>query len=94
MKNNRPPSSLKFIIQSAFLIGLFFATSSIAQAATITVNSLANTAANDGVCTLREAITSANNNSAGTTNCTAGSGADTIQFSSVFLEQSILAAQI
>lgn len=74
-------SSIKFLIQSSLLIGLFFATSSIAQAATITVNSLNNTAANDGVCTLREAITSANNNAAGTTNCTAGSGADTIVFS-------------
>lgn len=83
MKNTRPVSSLPFkiLVQSTLLIGLFFATALTAQAATITVNSLANTAANDGVCTLREAITSANNNSAGTTNCTAGSGADTINFS-------------
>ncbi|MGL5830974.1 MAG: choice-of-anchor Q domain-containing protein [Candidatus Altimarinota bacterium] len=83
MKNTRtsPLSLVKFLIQSSLLIGLFFATSSIAQAATITVNSLATTVANDSQCTLPEAITSANNNSAGTTNCTAGSGADTIVFS-------------
>jgi predicted outer membrane repeat protein len=76
-----PLSSFKFLIQSLFLIGLFFATTITAQAATITVNSLATTVANDSLCTLPEAITSANNNSAGTTNCTAGSGADTINFS-------------
>lgn len=35
-----------------------------AQASTITVNSLADTAANDGKCTLGEAITSANTDTA------------------------------
>ncbi|TAG46213.1 MAG: CSLREA domain-containing protein [Betaproteobacteria bacterium] len=52
-------------------------------AATITVNSTADTAANDGLCTLREAITAANNNAASgglVGECAAGSGADTIAF--------------
>ena len=55
-----------------------------AQAATITVNSTANTAANDGVCTLREAIIAANTNTASGAlagECVAGTaGLDTIAF--------------
>lgn len=54
-----------------------------APAATITVNSLADGApANNGQCTLREAIINANsNNQSGSTDCTAGmAGADTIVF--------------
>src|SRR5947209_14949340 len=49
----------------------------------ITVNSTADGApANDGQCTLREAIINANNdNQSGSTDCAAGSGADTISFS-------------
>ena len=53
-------------------------------AASITVNSLADSAADDGVCTLREAITAANADAAsGATGgeCGAGSGADQITFS-------------
>ena len=57
---------------------------SAALAATITVNSVLDTAADDGVCTLREAIIAANTNTAsGVTagECTAGAaGADTIAF--------------
>ena len=58
-------------------------TASAASAATITVNSTADVAADDGVCTLREAITAANTNAAsGATvgECAAGSGTDSIQF--------------
>ena len=55
-----------------------------ARAATITVNSTADTAANDGVCTLREAITAANTNTASGAaagECAAGAaGLDTIAF--------------
>ena len=54
-----------------------------ARAAGIVVNSSADVVANDGVCTLREAITNANGDfqlfaTAG--ECAAGSGADTITF--------------
>jgi CSLREA domain-containing protein len=56
----------------------------LASAATITVNSITDTAANDAVCTLREAITAANTNTASggmVGECAAGAaGADTIQF--------------
>ena len=50
--------------------------------ATITVNSVADGApANNGQCTLREAMLNANgNNQSGSTDCTAGSGADIINF--------------
>lgn len=54
-----------------------------AYAATITVNSTADTTADDGECTLREAITAANTNTASgamTGECAAGSGTDTIEF--------------
>lgn len=51
-------------------------------AATITVNTVADGApANNGQCTLREALLNANaNNQSGSTDCTAGSGADVINF--------------
>src|SRR5215211_4246357 len=57
-----------------------------AAAATITVNSTADTAANDGACTLREAITAANDNAVSgvaANECAAGQAdptADTIEF--------------
>jgi CSLREA domain-containing protein len=52
-----------------------------AYAASLTVNSLADTVAVDGNCTLREAIQNANNDAATNADCPAGSGADTITFS-------------
>jgi len=54
-----------------------------APAATITVNSLADGApANDGQCTLREALINANNNDqSGSADCAPGSGADSITIS-------------
>ncbi|MBI1766046.1 MAG: CSLREA domain-containing protein, partial [Acidobacteria bacterium] len=54
-----------------------------APAAAIIVNSLADGApANNGQCTLREALLNANgDNQSGSTDCVAGSGADTITFS-------------
>jgi CSLREA domain-containing protein len=56
-----------------------------AQAATITVNSLADPGtAGDAACTLREAIANANANSDTTSgDCTAGSNPDTIEFDSL-----------
>jgi CSLREA domain-containing protein len=63
----------------AFL--LLFSGGRPVHAATITANSAADVIADDGVCTLREAITAANTDTAsGATpgECPAGSGADTI----------------
>jgi len=51
-----------------------------AYAASLVVDSVADTTAGDGVCTLREAITNANSNAAPYGDCTAGAGADTITF--------------
>jgi CSLREA domain-containing protein len=67
------------ILSLVFALIIFCAASSAASAATITVNSLADTQANDGACTLREAITNANaDNQTGSADCAAGAGADTI----------------
>jgi CSLREA domain-containing protein len=55
-----------------------------AAAAPITVNSTSDAASDDGLCTLREAITSANSNAASGASageCAAGAGDDTITFS-------------
>jgi CSLREA domain-containing protein len=50
-------------------------------AGAIIVNSDSDAVANDGLCTLREAILNANNDDqSGSTDCAAGSGADTITF--------------
>jgi CSLREA domain-containing protein len=49
-----------------------------ARANTITVNSTADALANDGQCTLREAIINSNNHAATWTDCAAGSGTNTI----------------
>lgn len=71
-------------ISFLLLITLIFSLStppSLAHAASLTVNSLADTKAVDGYCTLREAVENANNNSATNADCAAGSGADTITFS-------------
>jgi len=51
-----------------------------ARAASIVVNTNADNVTVDGLCTLREAITNANNDAATNPDCTAGSGADTITF--------------
>ncbi len=52
-----------------------------APTATITVNSVADVQANNNQCTFREALINANNNNqSGSTDCTAGSGADVINF--------------
>jgi CSLREA domain-containing protein len=50
-------------------------------AGTITVNTNTDVVSNNGVCSLREAITNANaDNQSGSTDCAAGSGTDTITF--------------
>ena len=67
------------LVVAAFL--LLFSGGRPVHAAPITVNSAADVIADDGVCTLREAITAANTDTAlGATpgECPAGSGADTI----------------
>lgn len=69
------------LLLSAIRAGLFAATvhSGITSAATITVTD-GGDSGTASTCTLRQAIESANTDSAGTSSCTAGSGADTIAF--------------
>ena len=75
----------KFLILLAVSVALVFATfSRVNAAATITVNSTADNQANDGSCTLREAIIASNTDTASGAavgECAAGSGAgDLIEF--------------
>ena len=77
--------SLAVVLGASLAACLIFV--SIASAATVTVNSLADDSDNDGECTLREAITSANGNAvsgAALGECDAGEAApivDGIAFS-------------
>lgn len=59
-----------------------------AGAATITVDTETDTVSADGLCSLREAVTAANNN-AGTGGCAAGDGADTVALPAGVFELSI-----
>jgi CSLREA domain-containing protein len=82
-KNRTMIKALRLFVTAALLAVSLSALSPArpAHAATITVNSTADVIADDGQCTLREAITAANSDTAsGSTEgeCDAGSGADTI----------------
>ena len=79
------PPLLVLLVLAALAAGLTMSVvlARPAQAATLTVNSLADTTANDGQCTLREAITSANTDTASGAaagECAAGSstGSDVV----------------
>ncbi|MBV8516018.1 MAG: right-handed parallel beta-helix repeat-containing protein [Acidobacteria bacterium] len=81
LRDSKPSGSLA----AAIAAGAVTLTAAGAQAATITVNSIAdNTTAGDAQCTLREALANANAN-ADTTggDCVAGSGADTINLTAL-----------
>lgn len=71
------------VATAAALVIMALAASFSAAAGVITVNSAADIVVDDGQCTLREAITAANTDTASgsmTGECAAGSGADTIAF--------------
>jgi hypothetical protein len=74
---------LAFVLAALLAVSpLSVGTLPVAHAATITVDSTTNVVADDGVCTVREAITAANTDTAsGATagECPAGVGADTIE---------------
>ncbi len=72
------------LMQGAALAAGAAALTGNASAATIVVNSLLDTTATDGLCTLREALANANSNSDTTGgDCVAGSGTDTIDLSAL-----------
>lgn len=77
----------RFTLAAALAATLCAASAAAGQAATITVNSIADTTADDGACTLREAITAANTDTASGAvggECSAGQDVpvmDTIAFS-------------
>ena len=72
--------SVLFIVM--MLIGSTAFPTSVRADSIITVNSFDDNIAVNGFCTLREAITNANNNAATYGDCTAGSGNDSIIFAS------------
>ena len=72
--------TLRFLLLIALVFSLLTPTTP-AHAAGLAVNSLLDTVAVDGNCTLREAIINANNNAATNADCAAGSGWDVITFS-------------
>ena len=78
-------SYLRILFLSVLLAGLMWGSAPVqhASAASLVVDSLVDAAvANDGACTFREALINANNdNQSGSTDCAAGTGADTITFS-------------
>jgi CSLREA domain-containing protein len=77
------------------LVALFALPVRPAAAASLVVNSTADTVANDGACTLREAILNANSdNQSGSTDCAAGSGADTITFAIPAAQSGCTAANV
>ncbi|MCK4314285.1 MAG: CSLREA domain-containing protein [Anaerolineae bacterium] len=88
MRETDPTKALRLLLIATLLatLALNLRPAPIARAATITVNNTADTAADDGQCTLREAITAANTDTAsGITagECAAGSGDDTIDLTGV-----------
>lgn len=70
--------SVKTYVTISLSVLSFFLLAHVAWAATITVNNGTSTIAVDGGCSLREAIQNANDNAATNTDCTAGSGIDTL----------------
>jgi CSLREA domain-containing protein len=76
------PAFLNVVLTLALLIGSAAFPTSARADSIITVNSTADNTTPDGLCTLREAITNANNNAATFGDCIAGSGNDRILFAS------------
>jgi CSLREA domain-containing protein len=68
--------------------------SRVHAAGLITITSNADTTGSDGVCTLREAITNANNDAGTYGDCAAGSGADTLTFATALAGSVISLATI
>jgi hypothetical protein len=69
-----PLSPVRIFFVLVFIAALTTAT----KANTINVNSLTDTLANNGTCTIREAVINANNDAATWSDCAAGSGPDVI----------------
>ena len=72
------------VVMALLFVALAVSPTTVSAISNIHVNSTADTVANDGVCTLREAITAANTDTvsgAATGECAAGSGTDSIDFS-------------
>jgi len=79
--NRRFPTGVMLCL-AAVALGIFALAATAASGSIITVNTtLDETTSGDGLCSLREAITNANDNGQTYSDCVAGSGDDTITFS-------------
>ncbi len=72
------PGALSCLLPGFLLVAAMLLPVTPAQSATITVTGLTDALANDGTCSIREAIINANNDAATWPDCAAGSGTDTI----------------
>lgn len=81
-----PYTKIKFILVLVFVV-LFFGQK--VQAATINVTNGTSTVATDSSCSLREAIENANDDAATNSDCTAGSGTDTLNITTDIVLTSI-----
>lgn len=66
------------LLAGALTLGMLLLGLHVIQAAMLHVSSLTDTTANDGYCTLREALINTNDDAATWPDCAAGNGADTI----------------
>ncbi|MFN8531672.1 MAG: choice-of-anchor Q domain-containing protein [Anaerolineae bacterium] len=78
MRHSRNLSTRWFILIIALLLSIGLMPTLSVKAASINVNTSADLVTVDGLCSLREAITNANNDAATNPDCISGSGADTI----------------
>lgn len=78
MRHQRVMTAIVTVLGSCLAL-LLTLTAEAAPGATITVTTVADTVADDGACSLREAITAANTDAA-VGGCAAGNGADVIEF--------------
>lgn len=85
--SRRPRRRRKLAAGAAVALGA--AITPEALGAVINVNSTADNVTVDGACTLREAITNANDDAATSADCTAGSGLDVIDFTALTLPATI-----
>jgi CSLREA domain-containing protein len=89
-RNKSTFHGITLIALLAVLIGsAAFPTSALAFGATITVTSILDNNTTDGYCSLREAITNANNNAATSPDCAPGVGGDAIVFSNLLVVYTI-----
>jgi CSLREA domain-containing protein len=88
------PVLLRTVLLLVAILSLAAPLAQSAHAASLIVTTIADTTITDGLCSLREAITNANNDAATFSDCAAGTGNDTITFSGTGLGTIILVSAL